>query len=156
MPWVDRCLRRLGAPAGLGIPSSPIQVRIADTVPRKTVDITVPMKAHSLPGTAEIHWKMVDDEGYEFFPDRYHQGLFITIVVREGAPEPTVRQIVDDANGLSRRVTAPSNAQAVSSGSNSSRALCKCSNTASAMPSMRSVSTLPTSNQGTSPTRLPG
>jgi transcriptional regulator with XRE-family HTH domain len=96
--WVGRWLRRLGAPAGLGIPSSPIQVRIADTLPGETVDIIVPMKAHILPGTAEVHWKMVDDKGYEFFPDRYYQGLFITIVVREGAPEPMVRRIVDDAD----------------------------------------------------------
>jgi len=98
VPWVGRWLRRLGAPAGLGIPSSPIQVRMEDTLPAETVDITVPMKAHILPGTAEVHWKMVDDDGYEFFPDRYYQGLFITIVVREGAPEPAVRRIVNDAD----------------------------------------------------------
>ena len=81
VPWVGRYLRRLGAPGGLGIPSSPVQVRIADTMPGETVDISVPLKAHILPGTAEVHWKMVDEDGYEFFPDRYYQGVFMTIVV---------------------------------------------------------------------------
>jgi transcriptional regulator with XRE-family HTH domain len=93
VPWVGRWLRRLGAPAGLGIPSSPFQVPIGQTMPGDVVDIIVPMRAHIFPGTAEVHWKMVDSEGYEFFPDRYFQGIFMTIVVREGAPEPKVRRM---------------------------------------------------------------
>ncbi|MET8848486.1 NBR1-Ig-like domain-containing protein [Amycolatopsis sp. NPDC004625] len=84
VPWVGRYLRRLGAPGGLGIPSSPVQVSIADTMPGETVDISVSLKAHILPGTAEVHWKMVDRDGYEFFPDRYYQGIFMTIVVAAG------------------------------------------------------------------------
>jgi hypothetical protein len=57
VPWAGRWLRRLGPPAGLGIPSSPLQVPIATTMPGETVDITVPMRAHNLAGTAEVHWK---------------------------------------------------------------------------------------------------
>jgi transcriptional regulator with XRE-family HTH domain len=90
VPWVDRWLRRLGPPAGLGIPSSPLQVAIGTTMPGRTVDIAVPMRAHNQPGTAEVHWKMVDGNGYEFFPDRYPEGIFTTIIVREGAPKPII------------------------------------------------------------------
>jgi len=93
VPWTGRWLRRLGPPAGLGIPSSPVQVQIATTMPGETVDITVPMRAHNLAGTAEVHWKMVDDDGYEFFPDRYFRGIFTTIIVRDGAPEPEIRRL---------------------------------------------------------------
>lgn len=85
VPWIGRYLRRLGAPGGLGVPSSPVQVRIADTMPGETVDIAVPLKAHILPGTAEVHWKMVDEDGFEYFPDRYYQGIFLTIVVDDRA-----------------------------------------------------------------------
>jgi transcriptional regulator with XRE-family HTH domain len=83
VPWIDRWLRRMGAPAGLGIPSSPVQVPVADTMPGETVDIIVPLRAHILPGTAQIHWKLVDSNGYLFFPDRYNQGILLTIVVRD-------------------------------------------------------------------------
>jgi DNA-binding XRE family transcriptional regulator len=93
VPWADRWLRRVGSPAGLGIPSSPLRVQIADTMPGQTVDITVPMRAHTQPGTAEVHWKMVDGDGHEFFPDRYPEGIFTTVIVREGAPNPTIRRL---------------------------------------------------------------
>jgi transcriptional regulator with XRE-family HTH domain len=93
VPWAGRWLRRLGPPTGLGIPTSPLQVPIATTMPGQTVDITVPMRAHNLAGTAEVHWKMVDDDGYEFFPDRYHRGIFTTVIVREGTPNPDIRRL---------------------------------------------------------------
>jgi len=93
VPWADRWLRRVGPPAGLGIPSSPLRVQIATTMPGETVDITVPMRAHNLAGTAEVHWKMVDDAGYEFFPDRYPEGIFTTVIVRNGAPNPEIRRL---------------------------------------------------------------
>jgi transcriptional regulator with XRE-family HTH domain len=93
VPWTGRWLRRLGPPAGLGIPSSPLQVPIADTLPGQTVDITVPMRAHNHPGTAEVHWKMVDDHGHEYFPDRYPEGIFTTVIVREGALKPEIRRL---------------------------------------------------------------
>jgi transcriptional regulator with XRE-family HTH domain len=93
VPWTGRWLRRLGPPAGLGIPSSPLQVQIATTMPGQIVDITVPMRAHNLAGTAEVHWKMVDDDGCEFFPDRYYRGIFTTVIVRDGAPNPEIRRL---------------------------------------------------------------
>jgi transcriptional regulator with XRE-family HTH domain len=93
VPWDGRWLRRLGPPAGLGIPSSPLQVQITNTRPGQTVDITVPMRAHNQPGTAEVHWKMVDDDGHEFFPDRYPEGIFTTVIVRDGAPNPKIRRL---------------------------------------------------------------
>jgi transcriptional regulator with XRE-family HTH domain len=93
VPWAGRWLRRIGAPAGLGIPSSPLQVEIAATMPGQMVDIVVPMRAHNQAGTAEVHWKMVDDDGYEFFPDRYPEGIFTTVIVRDGAPNPEIRRL---------------------------------------------------------------
>jgi transcriptional regulator with XRE-family HTH domain len=93
VPWTGRWLRRLGSPAGLGIPSSPLQVSIPNTAPGQTVDITVPLRAHNIPGTAEAHWKMVDDQGNEFFPDRDPEGIFTTIIVREGALAPEIRRL---------------------------------------------------------------
>jgi transcriptional regulator with XRE-family HTH domain len=95
VPWAGRWLRRLGPPAGLGIPSSPLQVAIAPTEPGRTVDISVPMRAHHHPGTVEVYWKMVDDEGYEFFPDRYPEWIFTKVIVREGAPTPDFRRLDD-------------------------------------------------------------
>jgi transcriptional regulator with XRE-family HTH domain len=93
VPWAGRWLRRVGSPAGLGIPSSPLQVQIATTMPGETVDITVPLRAHNQAGSAEVHWKMVDDDGYEFFPDRYPEGIFTTVIVRDGVPDPEIRRL---------------------------------------------------------------
>jgi transcriptional regulator with XRE-family HTH domain len=92
-PWLGRWLARDGAAMGHGVPQSPPRVRIADTAPGHGVDITVPLRAHLLAGTAQIRWKMVDDGGREYFPDRYYQGLILTIVVRENAPEPVVTRL---------------------------------------------------------------
>ena len=90
VPWLRRWLARDGSPSGHGIPQSPSRVLIANTAPGELVDITVPLRAHELAGTAQVRWKMVDDSGFEYFPDRYYQGLILTIVVREGASEPIV------------------------------------------------------------------
>lgn len=94
VPWVGRWLRRVGPPAGLGVPSSPLQVQIAMTMPGQTVDIAVPMRAPNHAGTSVVHWKMVDDDGYEFFPDRYPEGIFTTVIVREGAPDPEIERLI--------------------------------------------------------------
>ncbi len=107
VPWEGRWLRRLGPPAGLGIPSSPLQVQIAATMPGQMVDITVPMRAHYQPGTAEVHWKMVDDDGYEFFPDRYPEGIFTTIIVRDRAPSPDFRRLDDPSRSSGSQAIAP-------------------------------------------------
>ncbi|RSN31371.1 hypothetical protein DMC61_14575 [Amycolatopsis sp. WAC 04169] len=71
--WTGRYLRRLGAPSDLGIPSSPVEVRIPDTIPGELLYTSVPLKAHMLPGTAQVHWKTVGEDGFEHFPDRDRQ-----------------------------------------------------------------------------------
>jgi len=93
VPWTGRWLRRLGPPAGLGIPSSPLRVQIAATMPGQTVDIAIPMRAQNQPGTAAAYWKMVDEDGHQFFPDRYPEGVFTTVIVREGAPDPDIPRL---------------------------------------------------------------
>jgi hypothetical protein len=50
------------------------------------VDISVPMRAQYIEGSAEVTWKMVDSSGRTCFPDRYPNGLVVCIVVR-GTPE---------------------------------------------------------------------
>jgi len=93
VPWTRRLLARDGAASGHGIPHSPSRVSIPDTAPGELVDIAVPLRAHPIPGTAQVRWKMVDEDGYEFFPDRYRYGILLTIVVREGAPPPSVDRL---------------------------------------------------------------
>lgn len=84
VPWVNRWLARRGSPTGHGVPTSPARVRIPDTRPGEEVDITVPVRAQPLAGASQVHWKMVDDLGWEYFPDRYALGLVLSIVVSDG------------------------------------------------------------------------
>lgn len=79
--WKGRWLARRGAPTGHGVPTSPPRVRIPDTKPAREVDITVPMRAQPLAGASQVHWKMIDEQGWEYFPDRYNLGLVVSIVV---------------------------------------------------------------------------
>lgn len=83
VPWVGRWLARRGAPTGHGVPSSPSRVSIPDTAPGNEVDITVPVRAQPLAGASQAHWKMVDDDGWEYFPGSYPLGLVLSIVVVE-------------------------------------------------------------------------
>lgn len=82
VPWVGRWLARRGSPTGHGVPTSPRRVRIPDTAPGEEVDITVPVRSQPLAGASQAHFKMVDDAGTEYFPDRYSLGLVLSIVVR--------------------------------------------------------------------------
>lgn len=82
VPWVDRWLARRGAPTGHGVPTSPPRVRVPDTQPGEEVDIAVPVRAQPLAGASQAHWKMVDDDGWEYFPTQYALGLVLSIVVR--------------------------------------------------------------------------
>lgn len=81
VPWIGRWLARRGSPTGHGVPTSPYRVRIPDTQPGEEVDITVPVQAQPLAGASQAHWKMVDDAGWEYFPDRYSMGLVLSIIV---------------------------------------------------------------------------
>lgn len=62
-------------------------VPIPDASPGQEVDITVPMRAQFIEGTAQLTWKMTDHDDQLCFPDRYPSGLIVCIVVRE-TPEP--------------------------------------------------------------------
>lgn len=84
IPWIGRWLARRGAPTGHGVPTSPPRVRIPDTRPGDNVDIAVPVRAQPLAGASQVHWKMVDDKGWEYFPDRYSLGLVLCIVFSSG------------------------------------------------------------------------
>lgn len=88
VPWIGRWLARRGAPTGHGVPTSPYRVRIPNTQPGKEVEIIVPVRAQPLAGASQVHWKMVDDDGWEYFPDRYSLGLVLSILVE--AERPTI------------------------------------------------------------------
>jgi transcriptional regulator with XRE-family HTH domain len=92
VPWIGRRLARRGAAAGMGIPHSPAFVPVDDTMPGETVDLAVPCRSQLLMGTSQARWKMVDENGWEYFPDRYPSGVFLTIVVEDDAPPPDLRR----------------------------------------------------------------
>jgi hypothetical protein len=86
VPWIDRRLARVGPPLAHGLPRSVPSVPIPDTPPGQEADISVPMRAQFLEGSAQVTWKMIDSAGRTCFPDRYPDGLVVCIVVR-GTPE---------------------------------------------------------------------
>ncbi|EPZ18417.1 helix-turn-helix domain-containing protein [Mycobacteroides abscessus] len=79
--WKGRWLARRGAPTGHGVPTSPSKVLIPITAPGEEIEITVPMRAQPLAGASQVHWKMVDEQGWECFPDQDGLGLVVSIVV---------------------------------------------------------------------------
>jgi transcriptional regulator with XRE-family HTH domain len=85
VPWRGRWLSRVGSPFGHGIPWSPARVVIPDTAPGETVDIAVALRSQPMGGTAQVRWRMVDDDGHEFFPHPDRIGLLLTITVDEDA-----------------------------------------------------------------------
>ncbi|WP_018599360.1 NBR1-Ig-like domain-containing protein [Mycobacterium sp. 155] len=85
VPWIGRWLARRGTPIGHGVPASLSRVRIPDTQPGEELDITVSVRAQPLAGASQAHWKMVDENGAEYFPDRYPMGLVLSIVVEPNA-----------------------------------------------------------------------
>lgn len=82
VPWVGRYLTRQGGEPGPGSHTSPGRIVIPDTSPGQSVDLSVPMRAALLPGTSASTWKMTDEEGRLFFPDRYRYGLYCEIITR--------------------------------------------------------------------------
>lgn len=78
VPWIGRYLIRLGSAHG---PVTPERVPIPDTQPGEKVRISVEVEAPPVAGTYEVHWKMADEHGRLFFPDRYWAGVYLTIVV---------------------------------------------------------------------------
>ena len=90
VPWVGRWLARRGAPTGHGVPTSRPRVRIPDTPPGHEVDVEVSVRAQPLAGASQAHWKMVDESGWEYFPDRYSLGLVLSIVVVDDSTTSTI------------------------------------------------------------------
>ncbi|SKX29253.1 Helix-turn-helix [Mycobacteroides abscessus subsp. massiliense] len=79
--WKGRWLARRGAPTGHGVPTSPSKVLIPITAPGEEIEITVPMRAQPLAGASQVDWKMVDEQGWEYFQDWRGFGLVVSIVV---------------------------------------------------------------------------
>jgi transcriptional regulator with XRE-family HTH domain len=94
VPWIGRRLARLGAAAGYGILHSPAHVPVADTQPGEVVEIAVPLRAHPMEGSSEAHWKLVDEDGWEYFPN-YPVGIMTSVTVRDDAPIPFLGRLVD-------------------------------------------------------------
>lgn len=83
VPWRGRSLERIGAASGPAVISSPHRVPIRETMPGETVDIAVELIAPPLPGSTIAYWQMVDEGGMPCFPDRYHHGIYVELVVRD-------------------------------------------------------------------------
>jgi hypothetical protein len=86
--WEGRYLQRLGAPEGPGLIRSAARVPLPTTRPGETVQVRVEMEAPSTEGTTIARFKMVDKDGSLCFPDRYPEGLFVTVNVVEGIALP--------------------------------------------------------------------
>lgn len=78
VPWVARWLARQGPAAAPSLLWSEARVPIATTYPGQEVDITVKFRAAIVEGTTQAHFKMEDDSGYLFFPDRHYYGVMVT------------------------------------------------------------------------------
>jgi hypothetical protein len=59
-------------------------VPIPETAPSEIVDVSVSCRAHVLAGSSQAHFKMVDEDGRFYFPDRYSAGLVLAITVVPG------------------------------------------------------------------------
>jgi hypothetical protein len=64
--------------------STPPRVPIPDTEAAEIVDVSLPCRAHVLAGSSQAHFKMVDEGGRFYFPDRYSAGLVLAITVVPG------------------------------------------------------------------------
>ncbi|MGN8048151.1 helix-turn-helix domain-containing protein [Curtobacterium sp. 22159] len=86
-PWRNRYLRRLGDSSGGGLITTPPMTRIDDTEPGDVVSIHMPCLAQYAEGDSVASFKMSDELGRLYFPDRYHIGVQVRItVVRGRAP----------------------------------------------------------------------
>lgn len=76
--WRHRYLVRIGTLDG---PETPARVRVPDTAPGEQALICVQVRAPERPGSYEVTWKMADENGHLFFPDRYFRGIWFLITV---------------------------------------------------------------------------
>lgn len=77
--WENRYLKRMGSPASMALPWSPLKVAIPATKPGSVAEIPIPVRGAPLPGTAQILFKMADADGNLFFPSKYRYGVLITV-----------------------------------------------------------------------------
>lgn len=85
-PWVDRHLTRQGRPGPVGWLRSPASVPIPSTRPGEEVEITVPLRAPLMPGSSVAYFKMTDDAGRPYFPDRPFGPLSCSVLIVEPLP----------------------------------------------------------------------
>ncbi len=86
--WEGRYLQRLGASEGPGLIKSPASTRIPTTQPGQSVQLRIEMEAPSTEGTTVARFKMADKDGNLVFPDRYPEGVFVTVSVVKGIKTP--------------------------------------------------------------------
>lgn len=84
--WSSRFLRCFGATRGTGLIEAPPVVPIPDVPPGQHVQVSVPMRMPSYPGTCHIIFKIVDAYGRPCFPA--HKGIFATLNVVDASVSP--------------------------------------------------------------------
>ncbi|MGA4727428.1 NBR1-Ig-like domain-containing protein [Micromonospora taraxaci] len=77
--WHNRYLARTNPTADADGCQVPDRVAIGDTPPGEQVMISVPVTAPSSPGKCWVSWKMVDENGQEFFPTRRPVYFMVTV-----------------------------------------------------------------------------
>jgi transcriptional regulator with XRE-family HTH domain len=82
--WKNRYLQQVGPLAPLYAPvSREERTTVPSTEPGETVEVKVPMMAPQLPGESITYFHMVNADGSLCFPDRYADGVWVRIRVRE-------------------------------------------------------------------------
>lgn len=76
--WIGRRLMRV-TPQSPTFPSSPDWIAIPDTFPGETVLLSVEFQAGRVQGFSEVRFKMTDDQGTLFFPNKYPHGLTLIV-----------------------------------------------------------------------------
>ncbi|MET8547190.1 NBR1-Ig-like domain-containing protein [Micromonospora zamorensis] len=78
--WHNRFLARMNATADDDGCQTPDRVAIGDTPPGEQVMISVQVTAPSHPGKCWVSWKMVDENGQEFFPSRRPVYFMVNVI----------------------------------------------------------------------------
>ncbi|WP_433309099.1 NBR1-Ig-like domain-containing protein [Micromonospora sp. CA-269861] len=78
--WHNRFLARTNPTADADGCQVPDRVAIGDTPPDEQVMISVEVTAPSRPGKCWVSWKMVDENGQEYFPTRRPVYFMVTVI----------------------------------------------------------------------------
>lgn len=88
--WKRRFLQQVGPRAPLYAPvSQQERTAVPTTKPGETATIKVPMLGPQLPGESVTYFHMVHEDGTLCFPDRYADGVWLQIIVRQPTSLPT-------------------------------------------------------------------